>query len=121
MEAFMNIRMLLSVPFFFAPATAIAFDCAAMDRKASQLGEHIPEHESGRATIGKGRVAFFSAPDSRCPKKGVFVLPGESLNAYSNYGKFTSVMYINLKTGDETDGWVFSSRLKATGWGMGPN
>ncbi len=99
----------------------MAVDCKLLDEKGRRAGGLVQSHESGRVTIGKGRVAFYSAPDLRCVKADVFVLPNESLNAYSVVGKFTSVLYINPKNGDEADGWVLSSRLKATGWGIGPN
>jgi hypothetical protein len=52
---------------------------------------------------------------------GVFVIPKDELIAYaqSNDG-WTSVMYLNPKTGDSVSGWVKSSRLKKTGT-VGPS
>jgi hypothetical protein len=116
-----NIRRLLVVLVCFHSTVAMAVDCKLLDEKNRQVGGLVQSHESGRVTTGKGRVAFYSAPDRRCVKAGVFVLPDESLNAYFVVGEFTRVLYVNPKNGDEADGWVLSSRLKATGWGIGPN
>ena len=66
--------------------------------------------------IGAGRLQFYSAPDSRCPLRGVFVIPGDELVAYAETDDgWTSVMYLNPKTGNDFSGWVRSERLKATG------
>lgn len=71
--------------------------------------------------IGKGRLAFYSAPSRGCVMPGVFVIPKDELIAYaqSNDG-WTSVMYVNPKTGEGVSGWVRSSRLKTTGT-VGPS
>jgi hypothetical protein len=70
--------------------------------------------------IGAGRLQFYSAPNSNCAIKGVFVILHDELIAYaqSNDG-WSSVMYLNPKTGDNVSGWVRSFRLKETGT-MGP-
>jgi hypothetical protein len=66
--------------------------------------------------IGAGRLQFFSAPDPRCPIRGVFVVPGDRLIAYAQSKTgWSSVMYSNPKTGNTVSGWVRSSRLKETG------
>ncbi len=66
--------------------------------------------------IGTGRLQFYSAPNRGCVMPGVFVIPKDELIAYaqSNDG-WTSVMYVNPKTGEGVSGWVRSSRLKTTG------
>ena len=66
--------------------------------------------------IGTGRLAFYSAPKLDCVMPGVFVIPTDVLitNAHSNDG-WTSVTYVNPKTGEHISGWVRSSRLKTTG------
>jgi len=65
---------------------------------------------------GAGRLQFYSAPNSNCAIKGVFVIPHDELIAYaqSNDG-WSSVMYLNPKTGNNVSGWVRSVRLKETG------
>jgi hypothetical protein len=70
----------------------------------------------GGVVIGKGRLQFYSAPKPGCVMPGVFVIPKDELIAYaqSNDG-WTSVMYVNPKTGEGVSGWVRSSRLKTTG------
>lgn len=117
-----HLLALLFVIAVFSSFEAAALDCEALNKEPGPKKLFfIPSKESGRTTIGKGRIAFFSAPDRRCVEKGVFVLPGERLNAYLEYGEFTSVMYMNLKTGAEADGWVLSSRVQENGFGIGPN
>ena len=70
--------------------------------------------------IGAGRLQFFSAPDSRCPMKGIFVVPGDHVVTYAQSEKgWSSVIYSNPKTGNSVSGWVKSARLKQTG-AVGP-
>lgn len=65
---------------------------------------------------GKGRLAFYSAPKRACVMPGVFVIPKDELIAYAQSSDgWTSVMYVNPKTGESVSGWVRSSRLKTTG------
>jgi hypothetical protein len=74
----------------------------------------------GEVAIGTGRLQFYAAPSSRCPIKGVFVIPRDALVAYARTDDgWTSVMYTHPRTGDHVNGWVRSSRLKVTGT-MGP-
>jgi hypothetical protein len=65
-------------------------------------------------------LQFLSAPDKRCILKNVFVLPGDSVDAYMDYKGFTLVHYVNLRTDQSAIGWVESSRLKANGQGIAP-
>ena len=65
--------------------------------------------------IGNGRLQFYSAPNSGCAMKGVFVVPKDQLVAYAQSREWSSVMYSNPKTGNTVTGWVKSSRLKTTG------
>jgi hypothetical protein len=51
---------------------------------------------------------------------GVFVVPKDRLIAYVEYGGYTAVMYINSKAGGEAQGWVQTTRLRATGEGISP-
>jgi hypothetical protein len=110
----------LVITSFSAPAACAQLDCAAIDAAASRSGVFIQGYESGRDVIGKGRVQFYSAPDRRCKMKGTFVIPGDTLNAYIEFAGFTSVMFINLKTGTEANGWVETSRLRENGYGIAP-
>jgi hypothetical protein len=69
---------------------------------------------------GTGRLQFYSAPNFHCPLDGVFVIPKDQLVAYAQTDDgWSSVMYINPRTGNDVSGWVRSARLKVTGT-MGP-
>lgn len=70
---------------------------------------------------GMGRLQFYSAPNLHCPINGVFVIPNDQLVAYAQSDDgWSSVMYINPRTGNDVSGWVRSARLKVTGT-MGPS
>jgi hypothetical protein len=74
----------------------------------------------GNVVIGVGRLQFYSAPNFRCPIDGVFVIPRDQLVAYAQTDDgWSSVMYLNPRTGNDVSGWVRSERLKVTGT-MGP-
>lgn len=47
--------------------------------------------------------------------KGVFIIPGDQVIAYDAYRKWSSVMFTHPKTGEDTLGWVETSRLKMIG------
>jgi len=65
---------------------------------------------------GAGRLQFHSAPDSACPIKGVFIIPKDAVIAYAQTRDgWTSVMYLNPRTGSDVSGWVRSARLKTIG------
>jgi hypothetical protein len=69
---------------------------------------------------GSGRLQFYSAPNAACAIDGVFVIPKDKLVGYAQTDSgWTSVMYVNPRTGADVSGWVRSERLKATGT-MGP-
>lgn len=102
------------------PQAAFAVDCAQLDAAASQAGVRIAGASSGRRVVGKGRLQFYSAPDFSCRTPGVFILPGESLDAYVEHRGFVAVLYINPKTGKDASGWVESARLRPTGYGIAP-
>ena len=66
--------------------------------------------------VGAGRLQFYAAPSLGCIMTGVFVVPKDELIAYAQSDDgWTSVMYLNPKTGNTVSGWVKSSRLKETG------
>lgn len=115
-----DVRLAAALCCLFA-LPAMAVDCPALDRQGNAQGIRIPESQAAVEATGAGRVQFYSAPSNRCVMKGVFVLPREQLTAYGTYGDFTSVMYMNPRTGDDVEGWVRSSRVKSTGYGIGPN
>lgn len=101
----------------FLCGVSYAADCALLDQKASNAGVYISGCISGQKVLGTGRLQFYSAPSQKCVIDGVFILPGERVESYMTYGDFTSVMYINEKTGGDASGWVLTSRLRGTGTG----
>ena len=119
--AMTNIKILAALACVLVSCQVMAVDCSSLEKQANEQGIRIPESNAVMVTIGTGRVQFYGAPNEGCMMKNVFVLPKEELTAYSTYGDFTSVMYMNPKTGEDTEGWVKSSRVKYTGYGIGPN
>jgi hypothetical protein len=74
----------------------------------------------GHVVTGSGRLQFYSAPNAACAIDGVFVIPKDFLVGYAQTDSgWTSVMYVNPRTGADVSGWVRSERLKVTGT-MGP-
>lgn len=99
---------------------ALADTCAQSSEEAQTQQIRIPGHASNHSIIGKGRAYFFSAPNSACISKQLFVVPGDIVIAYADYQAFTYVLYIHPKTGAQTDGWLQSARLKPNGTGVAP-
>lgn len=97
----------------------LAGECERLDKDAQIAGTHIPAHSSGKTVIGKGRLQFYSAPNPSCKMPGIFILPGEDIDAYIEHQKFMSILYINPKTSKEAMGWFISERLKSNGFGIG--
>lgn len=112
-------------PFHLALALALSLSGPAFaDCKEPETGTNkVPMFSPplSEVVIGTGRLAFYSAPNRGCVMPGIFVIPKDELIAYaqSNDG-WTSVMYVNPKTGEGVSGWVRSSRLKTTGT-VGPS
>lgn len=94
--------------------------CEQLDATASKNGSQIFGGASGRTVVGKGRLQFYSAPDLSCKMSGVFIVEADSVDAYTDYGKFTSVTYRNSKYQKTVSGWVESDRLKLNGLGTAP-
>lgn len=66
---------------------------------------------------GSGRLYLHSGPADKCLNKNLFVVPGDALIAYKEYGKdgeWSSVTYTS-KSGKSADGWVHTRRLRFTG------
>jgi hypothetical protein len=65
---------------------------------------------------GTDRLQFHSAPDSACAMKGAFIIPKDEVIAYAQTRDgWSSVMYLNPKTGGDVSGWVKSARLRTIG------
>lgn len=69
-----------------------------------------------QVVTGAGRLQFHSAPNGDCAMKGVFIIPKDKVVAYAqSQDGWSSVMYLNPKTGDDVSGWVRSDRLRTIG------
>jgi hypothetical protein len=101
-------------------ASKADIDCVKLNSAASSNGVYISGADAGRTVTGKGRLQFYSAPDFSCAIKGTFILQGESVDAYTEYGGFTSVVYLGSKSKYPVTGWVESSRLHPNGRGIAP-
>jgi len=102
--------------------TLLAVACgAALLGQFPALAESCKEPKTGTNNVtGTGRLQFYSAPNFSCLMDGVFVIPKDKLVAYAQTDDgWSSVMYINPRTGNDVSGWVRSERLKVTGT-MGP-
>jgi len=95
-------------------------DCDKHDANGIQKGIFIQGYDSGRRVVGAGRAYFFSGPDQACKEKKLFIIPGDEVTAYKEYGDYTLVMFINLKEAGDTEGWILTSRLEETGTGNSP-
>lgn len=74
-------------------------------------------HRYSYVVAGTGRLHLHKAPDKRCADKRLFVIPRDSLVAYSDYGpegEWTLVRY-RAKSGKDYSGWVLTKRLRFTG------
>ena len=94
--------------------------CEKPEADSKIHGVHISGSTSGRTVVGEGRAKFYSGPSYKCQMKGVFVIPGDTLHAYIEYKGFTSVIFMNIKTGAEVTGWLESSRLVENEYGISP-
>jgi general secretion pathway protein G len=89
--------------------------CSTFDKDSvNSEGIFYPHAHQLMDVVGKGRVQFYSAPAKGCQMSGVFVIPGDRVNAYIEYKGFASVTYFNSKTGSEVDGWIDAKRIIAS-------
>jgi len=104
------------------PATPVrnAVDCDALNRRAQAQGDDVMGSEAGRVVTGKGRLPFYSAPDDACRIDGLFIVEHDHVDARADYGRFTSVVYLNPRTRGIAEGWVPTARLKPDGTGIAP-
>lgn len=66
---------------------------------------------------GSGRLYLLSGPSEKCQDKRLFVVPGDRLIAYAEYGRdaeWSYVMYLS-NSGKDYSGWVSTRRLRFTG------
>jgi len=96
--------------FLLTPFAASAAEdaCKAL---ASTARSAALEVEATRQVSGSGRLQFYSAPSEACPIKGLFVVPGDRLDAHLTFEDFVLASYTNPKTGKKVEGWVDGKRL----------
>jgi hypothetical protein len=115
-----NFSLFMALMLLFSRAHA-EVDCDKLDEAGEHVQNLIPDFGSGRAIVGKGRLQFYSAPDTSCKMEGWFVVPGDTLFAKFTYKSFTKVSFIAMKKTDrEVTAWVISSRLRENGKGIVP-
>ena len=106
---------------FSLPLTVLANNaCPMLSDSANAKGVRFDNTDNVYKVSGSGRLQFYSAPDSRCAEKDVFVVPGNELYAYVEYGKYYSVMYV-ANDGNQVNGWVEKFRLVETHTGIAPD
>jgi len=106
---------------FSLPLTVLANNaCPMWSDSANAKGVRFDNTDNVYKVGGSGRLQFYSAPDSRCAEKDVFVVPGNELYAYVEYGKYYSVMYV-ANDGNQVNGWVEKFRLVETHTGIAPD
>ncbi|MDI3293963.1 hypothetical protein [Janthinobacterium tructae] len=102
---------------FAGSANAANIKCGVKPSNAVFLQENLMYD-----VAGTGRLYLHTGPDGKCVNKSLFVVPGDSLIAYNEYGgdsEWSYVMYV-AKDGTEFNGWVLTNRLRFTG-ASGPN
>ncbi|TAM55056.1 MAG: hypothetical protein EPN57_03310 [Paraburkholderia sp.] len=114
------IRIGVALSLLACQGVSNAVDCQKLSDLASRDGIFVPRDDAGRTVIGKGRLQFYSAPDYSCVMRGVFVIKGQTVNAYTEYRKFTSVVYLSDKREKPIVGWVRTNRLTPNGIGVAP-
>lgn len=111
----LSIGLALGVAALLAPsAHAGGPDCKAPEAGSKDVPLFSPP--LSEMVTGTGRLQFYSAPSLRCAMDGVFVIPKDQLIAYAQTSDgWSSVMYLNPRTGKDVSGWVRAARLKPTG------
>jgi hypothetical protein len=98
--------------FVFNSACAEIVNCNAEPRDQTYLTEKYQYK-----VAGSGRLFLHTGPNEKCIDKNLFVIPGDDLTAYTEYGsdgKWSNVTFTS-KTGKDYGGWVLTSRLMFTG------
>jgi hypothetical protein len=100
---------------------AFATACAAGPACKEPTDAPIFSPPLANVVTGKGRLQFYAAPNQHCPMDGVFIVQNDTVVAYAATDDgWTSVMYLNPRSGADYSGWVRSNRLKVTGT-VGPS
>lgn len=87
---------------------AVEPSCSKLDKLAKDSSWHRPYVGE---VVGKGRLQFYSAPSLTCKIKGKFIIEGDGVSIYSEYGEWSQIMYPE-GTEEDSGVWVLSNRLK---------
>ncbi|WP_455820010.1 hypothetical protein [Pseudomonas cerasi] len=111
----------LSLIAFSLPLAGFANNsCQSLNDAANSKGVRFDNTDNVYKVGEPGRLQFYSAPDGRCVEKGIFVVPGNELYAYVEYGEYYSVMYV-ANDGNQENGWVKKERLIEVHAGVAPD
>lgn len=100
-----------------APATAVAvaaaepMNCIDIGAAGTKSGARVARDAAVRQVSGSGRLGFYSAPDKSCEMLGVYIQPGDVVEASLDQGGYTAVRYQRAPGGAEVQGWVRTERL----------
>ena len=94
-------------------------NCAVMSKIADRNGA-LYSPVLGKKVMKPGRLYFHTAPHSACKMPSTFIIKGDEVIAYQNYNGYDYVMFMNHKTGVDTQGWILEKDLR-TIWTMGGN
>lgn len=118
---FFLISFLLAVSSLSSHAKAAKLNCADIEKRALNFQNKIPGSQSGAVVNGDGRTYIFNAPNNLCKEKSTYLLKSDKVDSYGEYQGYTLILFINLRTGKEINGWVKSYQLKKTGFGISSN
>jgi hypothetical protein len=96
--------------FLIISASSVAGDfCDDVNKENYKYEARVLPEGSVYVVAGRGGTYFYSAPDVSCRKR-TFVVRGDQLQVYTEYGDYISVMYF-MKGGGTEEGWVLKRRL----------
>lgn len=89
-------------------------NCAVMSKIADRNAARY-YHTLGKKVVKPGRLYFHTAPHSACKMPSTFIIKGDDVITYQHYNGYDYVMFINDKTGVDTEGWILAKALRTTG------
>lgn len=108
------LRVIFLVVFCLVSSASYADETACLKLSEQADGADDNYRPPLEATvIGTGRLKFYTAPNSLCQMKGVFVIKGDVLTVYKSYKGWANVMFIGKE--DDYIGWVPENRLNLGG------
>ncbi len=118
-----EIKWKFTMKYFLLLALFISFgtlaDCSKLSKIADDNSQDYGTKYSYTVQGQKGfRSYFHSAPSNSCKVKDLFLIPKDSVIAYSEFKNenqtWLFVMYVD-KNGNDTEGWLKQRDLKLSG------